>query len=156
MKLIYIRKTSFNINNTIIHFALKVSLHKNITKVNALNDKRCDTFIKTYDQDHLLVIDKISLIGNKVLSFINHRLHVIKQVHNEFMGGLNVIMIGDNIKFPLSKIHGFSNQQLIFLILECYVLQQNIDQNMYNVMNYNKACDKTISIRQVISQYQFY
>jgi hypothetical protein len=121
MKLTYIRKTSFNINGTTIHFALKISLHKNITKVNALNDKRCDTFIKKNDQHHLLVIDKISLIRNKVLSFINRRVHVIKQVHNEFMGGLNVVMIGDYIKFPLSKIHGFSNQQLIFLILKCYV-----------------------------------
>jgi hypothetical protein len=94
---------------------LKFHYKKNITKVNALNDKRCD--IKTYDQHHLLVIEKISLIGNKVLSFINSKLDVIKQVHNEFMGGLNVIMIGDYIRFPLSKIHGFSNQQLIFLIL---------------------------------------
>jgi len=151
MKLTYMRKTSFNINGTTIHFALKISLHKNITKVNALNDNRCETFIKTYDQHHLLVTNKISLIGNKVLSFINRRLHVTKQVHNEFMGGLNVTVIGDYIKFPLSKIHGFSNQQLILLILECYVLQQSIGQNMYNVMNYNKACDKTISIKDVIS-----
>jgi hypothetical protein len=59
MKLTYIRKTSFNINGTTIHFALKISLHKNIKKVNTLNDKRCDTFIKTYDQHHLLVINKI-------------------------------------------------------------------------------------------------
>jgi hypothetical protein len=72
------------------------------------------------------------------------------------MGGLNVITIGDYIKFPLSKIIGFSNQQLIFLILECHVLQQSIGQNMYNLMNYNKACDKTISIRHGISWYQFY
>jgi hypothetical protein len=59
MKLTYIRKISFNINGTTIHFALKISLHKNIKKFNALNDKRCDTFIKTYDQHHLLVINKI-------------------------------------------------------------------------------------------------
>ncbi len=91
-----------------------------------------------------------------MLSFINHRLHVIKQVHNEFMGGVNVIMIGDYIKFPLSKIHGFSSQQLIFLILKCYALQQSIGQNMYNVINYNKACDKAISIRHGIGWYQFY
>jgi hypothetical protein len=30
-----------------------------------------------------------------MLIFIDHRLCILKQVHNEFMGGLNVIMIGD-------------------------------------------------------------
>ncbi len=107
MILTYTGKTSFNSNGTTIHFAFKISIQKNIEKVNALNDKRCDTFIKTYDQHHLLVIDKISLIGNKVLSFINHRLHVIKQVHNEFIGGLNVIMIDDYIKFPHPRFMDF-------------------------------------------------
>jgi hypothetical protein len=30
-----------------------------------------------------------------MLSFIDHRLHIIKQVHNEFMGGLDVIITSD-------------------------------------------------------------
>ncbi len=30
-----------------------------------------------------------------MLTFINHRLCVIKQVHNQFMGGLDVIMTID-------------------------------------------------------------
>jgi hypothetical protein len=29
-----------------------------------------------------------------MLFFIDHRLCILKQVHNEFMGGLNVIMTG--------------------------------------------------------------
>jgi hypothetical protein len=30
-----------------------------------------------------------------MLSFIDCRLQIIKQVHNQFMGGLDIIMIGD-------------------------------------------------------------
>jgi hypothetical protein len=78
-----------------IHFAFVIPLNKNLTKINALSDEKWKTFIKTYDQFFLLVIDEISLVGNKLLPFINCKLHILKQVHNEFMGGLDVITIGD-------------------------------------------------------------
>jgi hypothetical protein len=47
------------------------------------------------------VIDEFFLIGNKMLTFIDHRLHVIKRVHNQFMGGLDIIMTRDLYKAPL-------------------------------------------------------
>jgi hypothetical protein len=40
MKLTYTRKTTFNINGTIIHFAIAILLNINLTKINALNDER--------------------------------------------------------------------------------------------------------------------
>jgi hypothetical protein len=43
----------------------------------------------------------IFLIDNKMLTFIDCRLRVIKQVHNQFMGGLDTIMIGDLYQAPL-------------------------------------------------------
>jgi hypothetical protein len=103
MKLTYIRKTTFNTNGTTIHSAFAIPLNKNLTKLNALSDERRDTFIKTYDQLCLLVIDEVSLVGNRMLSFINHILCIIKQVHNEFVGGLNVIMTGDFYQAPPSS-----------------------------------------------------
>jgi len=41
---------------------------------------------------HLLVIDEISLVGNIMLSFIDYRLQIIKQVHNQFIGGIDVCL----------------------------------------------------------------
>jgi hypothetical protein len=38
-----------------------------------------------------------------MLTFIDHKLHIIKEVHNEFMGGLNVIMIGDIYQTPFVR-----------------------------------------------------
>lgn len=54
----------------------------------------------------LLIIDEISLVGIKMLTFINNRLRVIKQVHSEFMGGFDIIMIGDYYlkKYMLMKL----------------------------------------------------
>jgi hypothetical protein len=100
MKLSYTRKTTFNIFGTMIHSAFAIPLNKNLTKLNALSDERQDIFIKTYDQLCLFVIDEIFLVGNIMLSFINHRLRIIKQVHNEFMGGLSVILISDFYQAP--------------------------------------------------------
>ncbi len=64
MKLAYTGKITFNINGTTIHFALIVPLNKNLTKLNAISDKRHDIFIKTYDQLCLLVIDEVSSFVN--------------------------------------------------------------------------------------------
>ncbi len=42
-----------------------------------------------------LIIDKISLVSNKMLTFIDCRLCVIKQMRSEFMGGFDAIMTCD-------------------------------------------------------------
>jgi hypothetical protein len=39
--------------------------------------------MKTYDQLQMLIIDEIFLIGNKMLTFIDHKLHDIKHAHNK-------------------------------------------------------------------------
>ncbi len=42
-----------------------------------------------------LIIDKISLVSNKMLTFIDCRLCVIKQMRIEFMAGFDAIMTCD-------------------------------------------------------------
>jgi hypothetical protein len=39
----------------------------------------------------MLIIIEISLIGNKMLTFVDYKLCDIKETPNEFMGGLDVI-----------------------------------------------------------------
>jgi hypothetical protein len=50
MKLAYIGKIIFNNNGTTIHCTLAIPLNKNLIELNALNDEKQDTFIKTCDQ----------------------------------------------------------------------------------------------------------
>jgi hypothetical protein len=40
MKLTYIRKITFNINGTTIHFAFIIPLNKNLIELNVLSDER--------------------------------------------------------------------------------------------------------------------
>jgi hypothetical protein len=42
-----------------------------------LNPKH-DTSMNTYDQLWLFVIDEISLVGNRILTFVDHKLQTIK------------------------------------------------------------------------------
>jgi hypothetical protein len=42
------------------------------------NTIKCDTLINAYDQLQLVMIDRIFLVGNKMLTFIDCKLCVIK------------------------------------------------------------------------------
>jgi hypothetical protein len=74
-----------------------------------------------------------------VLSFIDHRLQIIKQVHNQFMVGLDAIMTNDFYQGPLICISWiFSSKNIGFDIfasifwnenVKCYKLQKIIKQN---------------------------
>jgi hypothetical protein len=132
-------------------------LNKNPTKLNALSDERQDTFIKTYDQLCLLVINEVSLVGNKMLFFINNKLHIIKQVQYEFMGGLNVIMIGDFYQAPLVQnswifkpiTNIFNTIALNYWLkyVQCYELQEVMrqdDVNFINILNRFKTASQII------------
>jgi ATP-dependent DNA helicase PIF1 len=127
MILAYTSKVSFNINGTTIHFALLILLKKKNNELKSLGDEKCDILIKTYDQLQMLVIDEISLVNNRMLTFIDYRLREIKQIHNKFMGGLDVIMIGDFYQATLvqdlwifkSRINGLN-------ILGTHLWQENI------------------------------
>jgi hypothetical protein len=57
-------------------------------------------FYKTYDQFFLFFINEIFIINNRMLTFIDCKLRILKQVHNEFMGSLDVIMIGEFYQTP--------------------------------------------------------
>jgi uncharacterized radical SAM superfamily protein len=72
MKLTYIGKATFNISGTTIHSTLPIPLNKNFNELKALSDEKHDNLIKHYDQLFLLIINEISLVGNRMLSFIEH------------------------------------------------------------------------------------
>jgi hypothetical protein len=140
-----------------IHSTFEFPLNKNLTEFNAISDERWNIFIKTYDQLCLLVIDEVSLIGNRMLSFIDHRLCIIKQVHNEFMGGLNVMMTNDFYQTLLvwdswifkPIANTFNNITLNYWLkyVQCYELQEVMRQddiNFINIFNRFRAASQTI------------
>jgi DNA replication protein DnaC len=100
MNLTYIAKAAFNVIGITIHSSLAINLNKIFNELKALNDENHDSLLKYNDQLHLLIINEISLVDNKMLSFIDDRLRIIKHIHNQLMGGLNVIMSSDFYHVP--------------------------------------------------------
>ncbi len=72
-----------------------------------------------------------------MLTFIHCRLHVIKQVHNQVMGGLDTIMIGDLYQAPLVQDSWIfkSKTKLWHENVKCYKLKQVMKQNDINFIN---------------------
>jgi DNA replication protein DnaC len=77
MQLTYIRKTTFNINGTIIHSALAIPLNRGINELKPFLDEK-NSLIKSHDQLCLLIIDEISLIRNQMLTFTDQRQCIVK------------------------------------------------------------------------------
>ncbi len=80
MKFAYIEKITFNINSSMIHFVFAILINKNFNEFETSNDERCDILTKKKTQLQLLILDEISLVGNRMLSFINRRLCIIKHL----------------------------------------------------------------------------
>jgi len=56
----------------------------------------------------LLIIYEISHVGNRMFTFIDYRLCVIKQVHNKFVGGFDIIMTSEFLSsFSNTKFMNF-------------------------------------------------
>jgi hypothetical protein len=89
----YTGNVAFNIDGTIIHSSFFIPF--NCKDLPSLSSKRLDNLVKKYDQLQLIVLDKISLIGKRILKFIDIQLRSIKHIHTKFFGNLDVIITGD-------------------------------------------------------------
>jgi hypothetical protein len=103
-----------------------------------LSDEKHDNLIKTYNQLWLLVIDEISLMHNKLLTFIDHRLQVIKQTQSIywqswFYNDIWFLLIFSNLWFMDFKIL----KHIKFNLLRTKFWHEN-------VMNYKKWWNKII------------
>lgn len=176
------RKTTFNINKTTIHFTFAIPLNKGINELKSFLVEKKDSLIKKCHQFCLLIIDKISLIRNQMLTFIDQRLLVIKQVHNQFMGSLDIILTIDFYQtFPIKyswifkpKLDGFNflSTNCWHQHAKCYELHQVMWQNdigfihVFNrfwiatqttedISNINNICLKPTPLNSVLP-YLFY
>jgi hypothetical protein len=100
MKLGFTGKAAFNIGGSTIHSALGIPLNKSLLELGGLSDERRDNFAKKFGQLRLLVIDEISLVGSRMFAMVDRRMRVIMRAHNDFMGGLDVIVTGDLYQAP--------------------------------------------------------
>jgi hypothetical protein len=138
MKLNFTDKATFNIGESTIHSILGIPLNKNLLELRGLSDERREYFVKKYGQLWLLIIDGISLVKSRIFAMVDRRMKIIMQAHNDFMGGLNVIVIGDLYQAPpicdrsifKPSSDGFNKLTTKFWIqrVECYKLVQVMRQ----------------------------
>jgi hypothetical protein len=65
----YTGKTMFNIDRITIHLSLSIPL--NCKDLPSLSSKQSNILINKYNQLQLIVLDEISLIGKRILKFID-------------------------------------------------------------------------------------
>jgi hypothetical protein len=72
-KITYIKKATFTIGDTIIHSSLAIPIHKNLNQLTNLSDEKRNIFIKKYDQLKVLMLDEISFISHRMLTFVDRK-----------------------------------------------------------------------------------
>lgn len=85
LKITYTKKATFTVSDTIIHSSLAIPIHKTLSQITNLSDEKRNIFIKKYDQLKVLMLDEISFISHRMLTFVDRKLSVMKHVDNSFL-----------------------------------------------------------------------
>ena len=87
-------KAAHNINGTTIHAAFKILPNRGYRNYHIDSDT-LNTLRVNYKDLSIVIIDEVSMVGNKMLSLINECLQTIKGNQRQLFGGVSVILIGD-------------------------------------------------------------
>ena len=87
-------KAAYLVGGNTIHSILKI-LPSRGNEYIPLSDEHKDTLRIKFRNLNTIIIDEVSMVGNRMLSFIHQRLQEIMQCYDKLFGGLNVILFGD-------------------------------------------------------------
>lgn len=87
-------KAAHNINGTTIHAAFKILPNRGYQHYHVDSDT-LNTLRVKYRDLSIVIIDEVSMVGNKMLSLINECLQTIKGNQRQLFGGVSIILIGD-------------------------------------------------------------
>ena len=85
-------KAAYNIGGVTLHNAFQIQPNKGLNQTLSCDIR--NTLQMKYRNLSIIMIDEISMVGNKMLSLLNTRLQAIKGNHKLF-GGVSIIAIGD-------------------------------------------------------------
>ena len=94
---------AFNIGGLTIHRALNLPVeHGNSTTYRNLGAEKLKELRQSWKYVNTIIIDEISMVSYKTMSFIHKRLTEIKGTDDTevLFGGLNVIAVGDFFQLP--------------------------------------------------------
>ncbi|XP_069102242.1 uncharacterized protein [Argopecten irradians] len=134
---------AFNIGGSTIHNAFSIPVDAK-SNYQPLGDERINTMRSKLGQLQLLIIDEISMVDKKLLSYVHGRLRQIKQTgdHSPF-GNVSVLAVGDFYQLPPVKGKALYTRDIFydlwndnFSIVELEeIMRQKDDQEFANVLN---------------------
>lgn len=117
---------AFNIKGATIHYTFKIHVSDYLNYAD-LPSYKVSQLRKTFRHVHTVIIDEISMVGDKMLTFISCRLSEIKS-NEQVFGGMNVITVGDFFQLkPIKSKYAFHNH-LIWHLFHVIFLMENMRQ----------------------------
>ena len=87
-------KAAHHINGTTIHAAFKILPNRGFNAY-TVDSSTLNNLRVQYRDLQMVIIDEVSMVGNRMLSIINECLQKIKGNPHAFFGGVSIILIGD-------------------------------------------------------------
>ncbi|XP_046348179.2 uncharacterized protein LOC124128768 [Haliotis rufescens] len=133
---------AFNINASTIHSALSIGIDAKLP-YQPLGEEKVNSLRSKLQSIHILIIDEISMVDHKLLSYIHGRLRQIKQTadYSPF-GNVSVIAVGDFYQLPPVKgtplyvgTNGFDLWNDNFSIAELTMIMRQKDPAFAQLLN---------------------
>ncbi|XP_071788473.1 uncharacterized protein [Asterias amurensis] len=134
---------AFNINGSTVHSALSISTDVSLP-YQPLGEEKISTLRHKLGQLQILIIDEISMVGQKLLCYIHGRLRQIKQCRSQIpFGGVSVLAVGDFYQLPPVKAKSLYQNNVTadlwndnFMIVELTeVMRQKEDAEFAETLN---------------------
>lgn len=95
----YTGTAAFHIGGQTIHSAFAIHSDIRSTKYTPLGDDQLTRLRSKYSNLQIVIIDEVSMVGQKMLMYIDQRLQQIKQSQSPF-GNVRVLAVGDFYQIP--------------------------------------------------------
>ena len=131
--------SAFAINGITIHSAFRLNISSSHQYLSLSRDL-LNTLHGKLGKLQLVIIDEVSMVGNRMIYHVHRRLEEIigKQIENSYFGGISILAVGDLYQLrPVLQGHIFED-----LTLDCSGLCESVWKENF------KLCELTQQMRQ--------